>query len=396
MKSIHVVIFLIAISAVLVISFFPVTVMEPYSTTELYEENYTVLEQKEVQVADWVKQDVVVNQPFEDTRYIQKDLNYDFSQGECTTKLKYGEANLAIPDWGKYFTISYAGNGYFAGFKKTYFFYDDRYTFDVDSNVGHIYKVLQNDKINVTLRQGESLSLISGYRIQVNSLDNNKKSSTTKCTGSNDYDLGQCTTTVSNYIGGTISLSDFNVLQKWDISNGTTVTYTTTLDGGENMPMIVVHIGNITNDTVNFDAILQISKDFVVVPGGLGSQVAANIANNDNQSGVFSVYTGFVLNSTMGFEIGRLNQATLGPSESKTLYYTTNRSIEGCKSYIRSSSKVAIPENFTNYRDVNYTKMNTQYRNVTQYVDVTKKRIVEKNVTKFRTKTVYGLYNILK
>jgi len=397
MKSVHVIISIITISTVLIISFFPVTISEPYNITESYEENYTVVEPREVQVADWLKQDIVVNQSFEDTRYIQKDLSYDFSQGECLTQLRFEDANLVLPEWGKFFTISYAGNKYFAGFKNGYFFNGDTYTFDVSSNNGHIYKVLQNDKINVTLKQGEYLTLASGYRIQVNSLDNNKESSTTNCYGSSEYgNEGQCTTTTEYYTGGTISLTDFNVLEKWDVRSGTTVTYKTALAGGENLPMIVVHVGNVTNYTVQFDAIFQLSKDFVVVPGGLGSQIAVNIANTDKQPGVFTVYTGFILNSTLGFEIGRLNQATLNPSESKTLYYTTNKSIETCKSYIRSTSKVAIPENFTNYKDVNFTKMNTQYRNVTQYVDVTKKRLVEKNVTKFRIKIVYGLYSIFK
>lgn len=399
MKSVHVILYLITVFTVLIISFFPVTISEPYNTTESYEENYTVVEPREVQVADWLKEDIVVNQSFEDTRYIQKDLSYDFSQGECLIQLRFEDAVLVLPEWGKFFTISYAGNNYFAGFKKGYFFNGDVYTFNVNSNAGHIYRVLKNDKINMTLKQGEYLTLASGYRIQVNSLDNNKKSSTSKCYGgASDYDTEdtRCTTTTEYYSGGTISLSDLNILEKWDIRSGTTVTYKTALAGGDNLPMIVVHVGNVTNNTARFDAIFQLSKDYVVVPGGLGSQIAVNIANTDTQPGVFTVYTGFILNSTLGFEIGKLNQATLNPSESKTLYYTTNKSIETCKSYIRSTSKAAIPENFTNYKEVNFTKRNTQYRNVTQYVDVTKKRLVEKNVTKFRIKIVYGLYNIFK
>ena len=123
-------------------------------------------------------------------------------------------------------------------------------------------------------------------------------------------------------------------------------------------------------------------------------EIAVDIRNIDVQSGMFSVYTGFMLNNTIGLEIGRSNQIFLGPSESTTLFYTTNKKIEDCKYYIQGTSEISYPENFTNFQDVNYTKRRTQYRNVTQYVDVTKTRTLERNITKFRNRIIYKLFKI--
>lgn len=394
---------MILIEIVLLITLFaaavPIPTTEQYNITETVEENYTVVEPRDIRIADWIKEDVAVSEQFEDIRYDERNLQYDISILKCSNKAQIREAKLTFPEWGKIFTISYEGNAYFAGFKKGFFTKKDIQTFNRISNEGHIYKIIKNDRVNITLKQGEYLPLDLGYRIQVNKIDDNIKSSKTTCKGygSGHYvdeegDTGSCTTTTETFQGASLSLSDLNVVQKWDVRNNSTLTYEKTLSGGETLPMIVVHINNVTNTTISVDAIFQLSKDHVSVPGGLGAEITVDIKNTDTQSGTFIVYTGFILNSTLGFEIGRLNQVFLNPSESTTLYYTTNKNkTEDCKYYLRGTSKAYIPQNFTNSRDVNYTKRQTQYRNVTQYVDITKTRLVEKNVTKFRKKTIYDI-----
>lgn len=405
MKSIYII---VLIGTILFIVFLlPITISEPYNTIETYEENYTVTEPRDVQVADWAKENIVVSQPFEDTRYNQQDLKYEISSLMCLNYLQYGSINLAIPEWGKISVISYEDNKYFAGYKKGFFTKrKDIYTFDKKSLEGHIYKIIRNENVNITLKQGEYLTLAEGYSVQVNSIGDDLKSSKTTCSGGysgghyvpedgENGDTGTCTTTTEHYQGALLSLSDLNIIEKWNVKNGSTLIYQRTLSGGETLPMIVIHINNVTNSTINVDAIFQISKDHVNTPSGLGAEIAVGITNTDLQSGTFSVYTGFILNSTLGTEIGRLNQVFLNPSESATLFYTTNKDTEDCRYYVRSISKASIPENFTNFRDVNLTKRNTEYRNVTLYVDVTKKRLAERNVTKHRSKTIYGLFNFI-
>lgn len=404
MKSVYIII----LTGIILFMVFllPITISEPYNTTETYTENYTVTEPREVQVADWVEENVVVSQPFEDTRYNQQDLKYGLSLLRCQHDLQYENINLAIPEWGEIIVLPYGDNKYFAGYKKGSFTRNDIYTVNSDSREGHIYDILRNEKVDITLKQGEYIPLALGYRIQVNSIDDNLKSSNTRCSGGysgghyvpengEDPYTGSCTTTTEYYSGALLSLSDLNVIEKWSVRNGSTLTYQKTLSGGESVPMIAVHINNVTDSTINVDAIFQISDDHINIPSGLGEEIAVRITNTNSQSGTFSVYTGFILNSTLGLEIGRLNRAFLNPSESATLFYTTNKETEDCKYYVQSVSKASIPENFTNFRDVNFTKRNTEYRNVTLYVDVTKERSVERNVTKYRTKIIYGLFNFI-
>lgn len=372
---------------------------EPYNTTEIYEESYIVTEPREVRVADWIIENVTVNQSFDDRRYIQTDIKHDVSLLKCSHTLSYNKIDLTIPEWGKVNAISYGDGTYFAGYNKGMLSRKGINTFDVNSKEGHIYRIIKNEKVDITLRQGEYLPLALGYNIQVNSVDDNLKSyKGTSCGrggGSHYYeemdgDSGsdggnsECISVVEYYQGTLLSLSDMNVVKTWSVKNGSTLIYESTLSGGETLPMIAVHIKEVTNSTVNIDAIFQLSKDYVAVPGGLGAEIAINIKNTDSQPGTFNVYIGFILNSSLGFEIGRMDQTFLFPSEYVTLYYTTDKEIEDCRYYSQSISKISVPENFTNFRDVNFTKRRTEYRNVTLYVDVIKTRFVERvkvNVT---------------
>lgn len=378
----------------------------PYNTTDiykekLYEEKYIVTEPRILKVADWIIENITVNQSFEDMRYNQKDLTYEVSLLRCSHTLSYNKMDLAIPEWGKVNTISYGVGTYFAGYNKGIFSRKGINTFDISSKEGHLYRIIKNEKVDIILRQGEYLPLEFGYRIQVNSMGDNLKSyKRTSCGssggGSHYYEemsgdgrsdsgnSGSCTSVTEYYQGATLSLSDNNILGTWGVKNGSTLIYENTLSGGETVPMIAVHIKEVANSTVNIDAIFQLSKDYVIVPGGLGAEVAVNVKNADSMAGTFNVYIGFILNSSLGFEIGRMDQVFLFPSEYTTLYYTTDKEIEDCRYYSQSISKISVPENFTNFKNVNFTKRKTEYRNVTLYVDVIKTRLVEgekENVT---------------
>lgn len=379
------------------IIFFPITISEPYNTMETYEENYTVIEPKDVQVADWIKENVVVNQSYMDIRYSQRDLKFDASMLKCSNST-YNKIDLAVPDWGKINTINYGSGTYFAGYFKGHLSKKNINSFDIDTRKGHIYKIIRNEKVDITLKQGEYLPLY-GYSIQVNKISDNLKSSRINCDRGSEYGDsdtgGSCTTTIEYYQGASLSLSDMNIEKTWDVKNGSTLTYEKTLSGGESLTMVAVHIKEVTNSSIVIDGIFQISNDYVNTAGGLGTEVIVNIMNTDSQPGTFDVYTGFILNSSLGFEIGGIHQVFLNSSESMTLFYNTDKNIENCRYYVQTS-KTYIPENFTNFRNINFSKRKTEYRNVTLYVDMNKTRIVERNITKYKNKTVYGLFNILR
>lgn len=395
------------IGAVVFILFFPVRITEPYLATETYEEKYIVVEPRVVSVADWVAENITGNRSFTEKQYIQKDLEHQVSLSRCSDTLSYGKMNLAIPEWGKINIINYGSDVYFAGYIKSIFARKDLNTFDVETKNGHLYRIMKNEKVNITLKQGEYLPLDLGYRVQINKIDD-AKSFKTVCsdTGGHYYDpengdnisdrSGDCTTLREYNKAALMTLQDVNIVQQWNAENGSTLIYEMSLYGGETVPMIAVHVKEITNSTVSVDAIFQISKDYVGIPEGLGAEIIVNVKNVDSQPGRFNVYAGFILNKSLGFEIGRTNTVFLNPSESASIVYTTDKEIEDCKYYSQGTSKKVVPENVTGVREVNLTKKRTEYRNVTLYIDVIKTRTSERNVTKFRSRTVYGLLKIFK
>lgn len=398
MKLAHIV--LLAGAVILTVIFFPITITEPYNTIEIYEEKYIVVEPRVVLVADWVSENVTVDKSFVEKRYSQKDLDHDVSLSKCSDSLSYSKINLAIPEWGKINIINRGNDAYFAGYVKGIFTRKDVNTFDVGAKKGHLYRIIQNEKVNITLKQGEYLPLALGYSIQVNNI-NNVKSFKRTCSNTgghyvpengDDIDswTGGCTTTTEYHNGALMTLQDVSIVKQWDVRNGSTLIYEKSLSGGETVPMIAVHVKEITNLTVSVDAIFQISKDYVSIPEGLGAEIVVNIKNTDSQPGTFNVYTGFIINNSLGFEIGKSNTVFLNPSESRSVVYTTDKDTEGCRYYSQGASKKSVSENFTGIREVNSTKRRTEYRNVTLYVDVIKTRFLERNVTKFRNRTVYG------
>ncbi len=355
------------------VMFYPVTISEPYEFTEQFIENYTVVEPREVQVSDWIKQNITVNQSFMDTRYRYEDLIHEASMVSCINHISFKEGDLTYPSWGKINLMPYGNEVYFAGYRKGGIIKKDTNTFNLTSRKGHVYKILRNERINAVLGEGQYLGL-TGYNVQVNKIGRMKSSSTT-----------------SEYSGALLSLSDVNIIKSLDARNGSTLIYEKTLSGGETIPALLLHVKEVNNTNVVIDAVFQISSDYANL-GDIGNaEIDIYMKNLDLLAGTFEVYQGFILNSSLGFESGKLEQIFLNPGESRMIVYTTSSDIESCRYYSRSVTKIPIIENFTSYRDVEAYKKQTVFRNVTLYVDVVKNKTSERNVIQYRNKTIFSV-----
>jgi hypothetical protein len=398
------------------VALYPVSVSEPYTVTQQHYENYTVTEPKEVTVADLSKQDINVTRNVSGTVLKYVNMNYVSGITSCGN-ISYAEKALSHTAWGSIFTLPYNNESYFAGYKgrsaaftsyyetytpnQNYVLDYDTYTYNLGTRTGNLYKIIRDDIINVSLHEGEIYSS-QGYNLQVNKIGQ-VASTTTSCPpyyanpeyNPDNPESNSCITNTTNIQGATVTLSTPGVSQTWDVQNDTNLVYTGGLKGGENVPSILMHVKTVNNTSVTLDAIFQISTD-PVPTGDIGAMVSVLITNKDTVPGTFQVYQGFILNATTHFEVGKLSTVYLQPHESRSLAYTTSQTIQNCRSYSQSISKSAIPENITEIQNVGGYIVRTTYRNVTQYVDVTKTKLVEVNVTKYRNRTIPFIFKTLK
>jgi hypothetical protein len=386
--------------------FRPVSVTEPYYVTEQRYENYTVTEPKVVTVADLNKEDLNVSRNFSGTRLRYDDIAHESHITTCGN-ISYSNRVLAYAGWGKIFLLPYDGETYFAGYKgftpsfyvrnTDYVLGTDTYTYTLSSRTGNVYTILRDELINVSLREGENYGF-QGYNLQVNNIGK-QKTTTTSCEanyGGITYEDNQiCYSNTNEFHGAKVTLSIPGKSQTWDVVNGTNMFYNAEpLKGGESVPSILIHVKEVTNETVTLGAIFQISREPAQL-GEIGAEVSVTITNTDSTPGTFEVYQGFILNSTTNFEIGKLSRVFLQPGESRSLTYTTSKNTESCRSYSRSISKDAIPEKFTEVHNVSAYKVKTQFRNVTLYVNVINTKLVEVNVTKYRNRTIPFIFKTL-
>ncbi len=371
--------------------FYPVILREPYEVKEQFIENYTVVEPREVRVSDWIRQNITVNQSFMDTRYRYEDLIHEVSMISCIDHISFMQEDLSDPSWGRINLMPYGNEVYFAGYRKGSIVKKDTNTFNLTSRTGHVYKILRNERINAVLGEGEYLGL-TGYDVQVNKIGGLKSSSTICESGHyipDDEEGSRCTTTISEYSGALLSLSDLNIVKSFDARNGSTLIYEKTLSGGETIPALLLHVKEVNDTNVVIDAVFQISSDYADLGEFGNAEIDISIKNLDLFAGTFELYQGFILNSSLGIESGKMEQVFLNPDESRMIVYTISSDIESCRYFSRSITKKPILEKFANYHDVEAYKKHTIYRNVTLYVDVVKNRTSERNVIQYRNKTVF-------
>ncbi|VVB92522.1 S-layer protein [uncultured archaeon] len=378
----------------------PVDVVIPYQKSEQYEEEYKIVEPRVVQVADYVITNVTINESFTDVRNIPEELQYTSYLKTCKKDISFLSENFRYKDWGSYYLIPYGDQSYFSGYMKGKLFSNDISTFNTGLKSGHVYNILMNDNTERILNQGDYLSLV-GYSLQVNAIDKEPKNvSSRSCWSGGHYEGtedelnngGGCTYSYKLIRSATISLLDNNIINTRTIEGETDFTYEKKLDGGETIPMIIIHISNVSENNVTIDGVFQISSNYVQLPP-LGSEVTVTIENTDTVPGTFGIWEGFSMENDT--KIGRFDEGSLLPSESKDFTYTTDKNVTDCEFYTYPTSKKTKEENFTNFQDVIKQKRGVAYRNVTQYVDVIKKRPAVHNVSGYEQKRMYLFQKIL-
>lgn len=376
----------------------PVDVTIPYQRLEQYEEEYKIAEPRVVQVADYVITNVTINESFTDVRNIPEELNYNSYMKTCKKEISFLYENFRYKDWGSYYLIPYGDQSYFSGYKKGGLFSNDISTFNTELKSGHVYNILMNDNTERILNQGDYLALI-GYSLQVNAIDKEPKNvSSRSCWSGGHYEDddgnsgSRCTYSYKLVRSATISISDNNIIKTQTIEGETDFTYEKKLEGGETLPLIIIHIINISENSVTIDGVFQISNNYVQLPS-LGSEITVTITNTDTAPGTFGIWEGFAMENDT--KIGRFDEGSLLPSESKDFTFTTDKNVTDCEYYTYSTSKKTKEEKFTNYQDVIKQKRRVAYRNITQYVDVIKNRTVERNVSGFEQKRVFLFQKIL-
>lgn len=320
----------------------------------------------------------------------------------CKKDISLLSENFRYKGWGGYYLMPYGVQSYFSGYKKGGLFSKDISTFNTELKSGHVYNILMNDNTERILNQGDYLALI-GYSLQVNAIDKEPKNvSSRSCwsgghyvdDGSEDDENGGsgCTYSYKMVREATISLLDYNIIKTQTIEGETNFTYEKKLEGGETIPMIIIHISNISENNVTIDGVFQISGNYVQLPS-LGSKITVTITNTDTVPGTIGIWEGFAMENDT--KTGRFDEGFLLPSESKDFTYTTDKNVTDCEFYTYPTSKKTKEEKFTNYQDVIKQKRGVAYRNVTQYVDVIKKRPAVHNVSGYEQKRVYLFQKIL-
>jgi len=394
--------FAISLATILLtsISLIPVDVTVPYQRLEQFEEEYKIVEPHVVQVADYVITNVTINESFSDIRNTPEELKYNSYMKTCKKDISFLSENFRYKGWGSYYLIPYGDQSYFSGYKNGGLFSKDISTFDTGLKSGHVYNILMNDNTERILNQGDYLALI-GYSLQVNAIDKEPKNvSISSCWSGGHYDGseddgnggGGCTYSYKLVRSATISLLDNNIIKTQTIEGETDFTYEKKLDGGETVPMIIIHISSISENNVTIDGVFQVSSNYVQLPS-LGSEITVTITNTDDVPGTFGIWEGFSMENDT--KIGRFDESFLLQSESKDFTYSTDKNVTDCEFYAYPTSKKTKEEKFTNYQDVIKQKRGVAYRNVTQYVDVIKKRPAVHNVSGYEHKRVYLFQKIL-
>ena len=378
----------------------PVSITVPYERLEQYDEEYVVIEPRDIQIADYDMLNFTANESFEDTKYVSENLKYTVNV-LCKKDISYITQKFVYKDWEKYLLITYGSDQYFAGYKKGPIVSSDTHTFDVKSKSGYVYNVIIDDNKERVLKEGDYLTLENGYDIQINDIMHNVKKSkiVSRNTGhyeeeenDNDYKLTYSTRDIT-YTNKTLMSLRYgnNIVDRIEVGIGTYI-YTEELDGGERMPMIIVHISNISDDNVTVDAVFQISKRYAQI-SELGAEITVTIKNIDTHTGMFKLWQGF--DTENNTKIGRFSDAYIWPSKSASFTYTTSKDVVDCEYYLYDYPTKAIENEFTNYKDVMRHTKGTKYRNVTLYVDIIKTRTVEGYVSGYEEKRVIVLQKIL-
>lgn len=165
------------------------------------------------------------------------------------------QVNFNYKNWGSYYTVSYAGEQYFAGYAGGGTLTSTNiFTFDSVSNSGQMHKVSGNDDTSRMLVAGGTMALNGGYVIMLKDVD---------ITGGKIASLSL--------------LDNGYEVDTTKISEGGTYIYTKKVGDIINLPLIAIHVSNVSIASItgikyiNMDGIFLITEGFIKVTTTNGS-----------------------------------------------------------------------------------------------------------------------------
>ncbi len=177
---------------------------------------------------------------------------------DANTVTPYTTVNFNYKNWGSFYTVSYAGEQYFAGYLGGGALTSTNIiTFDSASNSGQMHMVLMNDATSRVVYAGSTFTLSDRYVLKVKDVDKT---------------------------GGKIVLlsllKDGGEIDTTAVSEGNTYVYSKRIGNISDLPLIAIHISNVSIKSVNIgesvgyitiDGIFQISDGFIKVTTTNGS-----------------------------------------------------------------------------------------------------------------------------
>ncbi len=232
----------------------------------------------------------------------------------------YTTVNFNYKDWGSYYTVSYAGEPYFAGYVGGGAITSiNIFTFNTTSNSGQLHRVLMNDNVYRVLNIGESLPLGEGYQFQIK-----------------DIDISAKMALVALLKGATQVDATVRGQQQ-------TYIYTEKVGNVSDLPVIAVHVSNVSNKTVTIDGVFEISEVFITVtPTPISTMNITSWSNNQTNDQSLSITV--PLGATRRFSVAYNNNANV-------FAHSTNGILIG----------TSCPDNKNCYQDVRFDSPGNYY-----------------------------------
>lgn len=232
----------------------------------------------------------------------------------------YTTVNFNYKDWGSYYTVSYAGEPYFAGYVGGGAISSRNiFTFNTTSNSGQLHRVLMNDNIYRVLNIGESLPLGERYQFQIK-----------------DIDISTKMALVALLKGATQVDATVRGQQQ-------TYIYTEKVGNVSDLPVIAVHVSNVSNKTVTIDGVFEISEVFITVtPIPISTMNITSWSNNQTNDQSLSITV--PLGATRRFSVAYNNNANV-------FAHSTNGILIG----------TLCPDNKNCYQDVRFDSLGSYY-----------------------------------
>lgn len=129
------------------------------------------------------------------------------------------------------------------------------------------------------------------------------------------------------------------------------------------------------------------------VPLVSDAKVTVTVNNLDTEGGTFKLWVGLILPD--GNKIGQEVSKYIYPSQSADFTYSSSSATSKCTYNMVTIPTKTLSETFTNYRDIQKSRIVTKYRTETQNRDVMKTRPTQRYVTDYKEVSVLMFERIL-